>query len=919
MFNPIAFLRRLVWEEDSEIDTRPSTSMHDLVIVPNAALANVSYNEIREINRSQSVVNYDIMREDEFDALAANWFSDRKDGGKATGVERYYFAKPTDMTIPEGAMLQGGGEQIYTVNEETTITAGAMSLNIENGLYYISVNITADEYGDAYNANSGEIVKSLYSVRGLVRVGNPYRISGGIQRESNLQYFERVLFSASTRNLLSKRSIKALILGSFNEIVSLIDVGKGDPEMVRDIMTVLIGGLPYDAHMGGMVDLYCNTNSYETITVDVDAEEVMIASKVRAKSITGNLSDAETLNDPNGQFVRANIANGDILTVHNDVIAGEYIVQTISGEGVLTFSPAAAAVIGGLDYVIEQPDSVGSWVSPILAVESINILDSTSLNPTGDDLSRGLGFKEQILNIIEDAGEHAICADGLDVIQCAFVSNGNVYVATLNQDMSIGYGPYQITDGGVNSTPDITAMSTMNIVVSWKHVSSSGGSDGIKISRIDMSDGSIIGGIDEQLVKTNDATHAYHSPLVTFNSPSAGVSSGLNLVYVEQTIEVDPLDNTFKVFYYRFKEDLSATPPFTDLPIYNGDIDIKSIGARSNDDYTMVACIEDSNLITMAHVDVNGNVIGGKYYPGNNAKVNNYVSVDINDGGDVVIGWSEGGKVMYIMAVNRVSGMYIDDTIVSSILGNISDTSVAIDVSGMIHSAFIDENFNSGDVVYSKHTQDMWPLIKSSTIIDQYRNSMNLSMVVDGFRRPNIVWDSSDNHDSVVAGCKRESQDYYLEPVDPNIRYSIGEMVNLILDEAVAINNIRINYIHPKSLEDITEVVSDRDSDQRVILADYVVKAPIPCFIDVTIEYSGDDELALTAVEDFINDHTGNELYVTDLLSVLELSVENRTNLPVVIYAEKHNIDGTVDVSNSENAITMPRTVKFIARRVLVV
>ena len=132
-----------------------------------------------------------------------------------------------------------------------------MSLNYDNGLYYMDIPAAAGAEGVLYNIQAGEITKSTMSLpSGVVSVTNPSQFLGGNTSESNTELYNRVKMAITTRDLVTKRSIAYVLTEQFASIKDIVSIGFGDPEMLRD--TVM------GYHIGGKVDTYIKSGNITT-------------------------------------------------------------------------------------------------------------------------------------------------------------------------------------------------------------------------------------------------------------------------------------------------------------------------------------------------------------------------------------------------------------------------------------------------------------------------------------------------------------------------------------------------------------------------------------------------------------------------------------------------------------------------------
>lgn len=255
---PIAeFLTERLAEYDSSFELRKGTGFESLFFKPMQFIVQPLRDEANDLFIGQSFRRIlltdapDAFDEDSVDALASNLFVERRTGGSSSGVGRVYYNDPVEREYPaNGAVFTGSNSETYSNPSPFKITAAQMSTQIEDGLYFFDIPVQS--------INTGDVdldVDGLVSLEGddvVVRVTNKNKISGGVKRETNTEFIERVRKSIGVRDLVTGKGFNAILFENFAAILKeLQPVGFGDDEMMRDIL--------YNVHVGGRVDGYFKT------------------------------------------------------------------------------------------------------------------------------------------------------------------------------------------------------------------------------------------------------------------------------------------------------------------------------------------------------------------------------------------------------------------------------------------------------------------------------------------------------------------------------------------------------------------------------------------------------------------------------------------------------------------------------------
>lgn len=209
--------------------------MEDLVINPLSLLLEPFKQELNKIELAQSLRNAALLDDDEVDALAANWFEEREEGNFSSGTVRLYFVAPQNVTVTSAKQVNSkSGLHFFPVQDES-ITAAQMLFNREGDLYYVDINVAAEEPGDEYNIEAQSII-SIDDVTGVVKVTNLFPFTGGVPREDNETFVARIEQALTERSLVTKRGVTTRIHKLFNSVRAINIIGAGEEGMNRDIL-----------------------------------------------------------------------------------------------------------------------------------------------------------------------------------------------------------------------------------------------------------------------------------------------------------------------------------------------------------------------------------------------------------------------------------------------------------------------------------------------------------------------------------------------------------------------------------------------------------------------------------------------------------------------------------------------------------
>lgn len=209
--------------------------LEDLVINPLVLLLEPLKQELNKISLSQSLRNADLMDDDEVDALADNWFETRDEGGYATGSARLYFSTPQNVSITTAKRFSSKSGLYFNPVQDQTFTSSEMIFNREGDLYYLDINLIAEEPGDDYNIDKQEII-AVDDINGIIKVTNLLPFSDGAPRENNTEFTARVEQALTERSLVTKRGVVARVNKLYSSIRAIQVIGAGEEGMNRDIL-----------------------------------------------------------------------------------------------------------------------------------------------------------------------------------------------------------------------------------------------------------------------------------------------------------------------------------------------------------------------------------------------------------------------------------------------------------------------------------------------------------------------------------------------------------------------------------------------------------------------------------------------------------------------------------------------------------
>jgi len=230
-----------------ELDLRVGTAVRDLVLEP---LADLFLELLREFAELKAFLKGESKNEELLEKFLKNFFVERKRGSRATGLVRVYVSKKKPYKVPAGTKFYLSGDKVYITEDEYYFPESKLMYNALEGLYYFEVPAVAEKIGSTYNAKAGTILEPEPFDYYIYKAEAATDFVGGEDVEPIDAFVRRAYKSLTVRNLVSARSISVVLAEKFDNILKIVPIGFGDPEMWRDWSDLV------KSHVGGHADVY---------------------------------------------------------------------------------------------------------------------------------------------------------------------------------------------------------------------------------------------------------------------------------------------------------------------------------------------------------------------------------------------------------------------------------------------------------------------------------------------------------------------------------------------------------------------------------------------------------------------------------------------------------------------------------------
>ncbi|MBC8409950.1 MAG: baseplate J/gp47 family protein [Rhodobacteraceae bacterium] len=353
------------------------------------------------------------MSEEALNGIAKNFLVDRNEGNRARGAIKLYYHGAIDVVIPVGTRFSDAtGEKIYQTTTAYSITRGSMLLNRDQYPLYNtdSISIESVNKGVEFNVGPLEVSKSVTFAGTPYKIENTNALVGGVVKETNSEFYERLLTTILGPNISSIAGITRTIKQEFPNVVDVKVIGSPDPLMTRDlsILTTLVENFKeedfylvypeqhnfalskgHEAFWGEFIDLDENAAiklpAPSAFTTEFDItmyEGIMLKADLRT-------AEAEVQSIAQEFFNEAAIISGAVMDTMNTVSGSWEIHDSRNSDGMLFYADEIRVADGVLklgkhidltqsDLAVEIPYSTLEYLQSLL-VTSIEYIDGSDV------------------------------------------------------------------------------------------------------------------------------------------------------------------------------------------------------------------------------------------------------------------------------------------------------------------------------------------------------------------------------------------------------------------------------------------------------------------------------------------------------------------------------------------------------------
>jgi len=233
------------FEEFQDMAFRPGTGIWDLFVKAFAMLYRRVMILLDTAVADLDIRNYATMTERAMNMLGRMWFIERTEGGYSYGQVRVYLTTPVSANVPSGITFSTADNKQFKTYEDVSFSATQVMNNRSGNEFYISLPVRSIQKGTQYNVPARSVTNVISSTTlPWASVTNLQPITGGAASENNTEYYNRIVNSVNTRDLLiTKGSVATSLYEAFPTFTDIEVVAAGDDNMDRDLLLgVVMGG-----------------------------------------------------------------------------------------------------------------------------------------------------------------------------------------------------------------------------------------------------------------------------------------------------------------------------------------------------------------------------------------------------------------------------------------------------------------------------------------------------------------------------------------------------------------------------------------------------------------------------------------------------------------------------------------------------
>ena len=236
--------RQILAAKYPDLDLREGTGLRDLVLRP-VAYAMAMLRKASDYYFTQNTIAGvdDSTPTEVVDDIMSNWFLQRHTGTVAVIQARLYFARQKNVTLTTDIGFSLDNTLWYYPMQSKVYDSSSLAYDSFSDEWYLDVPLSAGGTGQSYNVTEGSLLYfssfDPYFLRGEVA----YLVASSTDAETNSQFLTRSSTAISTRNLVNTPSIQSKLTSDLTYVTTVLPVGYGDQEMIRDSVEAFVPGV----------------------------------------------------------------------------------------------------------------------------------------------------------------------------------------------------------------------------------------------------------------------------------------------------------------------------------------------------------------------------------------------------------------------------------------------------------------------------------------------------------------------------------------------------------------------------------------------------------------------------------------------------------------------------------------------------
>lgn len=236
--------------EMPQLATGDLDALRGILIDPLSPIVDVLRSEIGMLRNARRTTDPSVLRREDIDQLAANFFVSRAPGTTTTGTVRVYFRTAQNVQISAVSRYSTSSGLVFLPLSSQSVPVDRLRGQRSGTEYWVDVAVIAEKVGPEYGV-AADTVRIVTGVPGAIRCSNLADFAPGAAEQTNAEVIRSIRSGLTEASLTTRRGIHRAVYENFPGVRAVEVIGAGDPEMERDLLVaegdghLLVSGMAF--------------------------------------------------------------------------------------------------------------------------------------------------------------------------------------------------------------------------------------------------------------------------------------------------------------------------------------------------------------------------------------------------------------------------------------------------------------------------------------------------------------------------------------------------------------------------------------------------------------------------------------------------------------------------------------------------